>query len=197
MKRCFPLLALALFSCSVTAPTVGVTGITLNTQSVTLVTGRACTLTAIAAPADATDTAVTWTSSDAAVASVASGVVTALAAGTATVTAATEDGGFIASCVVTVTGAVASGVTGVSLGRSTVTVVVGDAYALSATGAPAHAADGTGAWASTDAEVATVADGVVTARGTGTATIIATTRDGGFTATCTVTVQPLIETPDA
>ena len=45
-------------------------------------------------------------------------------------------------------------------------------------------------WSTSDASIATVTDGVVTAVGVGTATITVTTADGGFTATCAVTVRP-------
>mgnify|MGYP003294177118 FL=1 len=59
--------------------------------------------TATVAPADATDKSVTWTSDNDAVATVADGVVTAVAEGTATITVTTVDGEFTATCVVTVT----------------------------------------------------------------------------------------------
>ena len=54
-------------------------------------------------PGNATDKSVSWSSSDATVASVdVSGKVTALKAGTATITVTTTDGGKTASCAVTV-----------------------------------------------------------------------------------------------
>ena len=56
-----------------------------------------------AVPSDAADQSVTWSSSDAAVATVdASGTVTAVDAGVATITVATADGGKTADCIVTV-----------------------------------------------------------------------------------------------
>ena len=91
--------------------TVSVTGITLSqTEAAMTVGGETLTLTATVAPDDATDKTVTWTSSDPTVATVANGVVTAVAAGTATITATTTDGSFTATCDVTVT---APGTTGV------------------------------------------------------------------------------------
>ena len=82
--------------------TVSVTGITLNKPAVSLGIGESVTLTATVAPSDATNKAVTWTSSDEDVAEVTNGVVTAISEGTAVITATTADGGFEASCTVTV-----------------------------------------------------------------------------------------------
>ena len=88
---------------TVTAATVPVTGVTLNKTSTSLYVGDTETLTATVAPDNATDKDVTWTSSDSAVATVdQNGLVTALARGTAVITATTADGGKTASCTVTV-----------------------------------------------------------------------------------------------
>ena len=91
-------------------PKVNVTGVTLSQTAADMtVGGDALTLTATVAPDDATDKTVTWTTSDASVASVANGVVTAVAAGTATITATATNGtadtsdDFSATCTVTVT----------------------------------------------------------------------------------------------
>lgn len=88
-----------------TAPiTVPVTGVTLNTDTLSLKVGNSGQLTATVAPADATNKNVAWTSSDEKVARVtSSGMVTAVAAGTATITVTTADGGKTATCTVTVT----------------------------------------------------------------------------------------------
>ena len=84
---------------------VSVTGVSLNKSSLTLETGGTAVLTATVTPADAADKNVTWSSSDTTVATVADGVVTAVAAGTATITVTTADGGKTATCTVTVTAA--------------------------------------------------------------------------------------------
>ena len=90
--------------------TVNVTGITLSqTEAAMTVGGETLTLTATVAPDDATDKTVTWTSSDPTVATVADGVVTAVAAGTATITATATNGtddttdDKTATCTITVT----------------------------------------------------------------------------------------------
>lgn len=82
---------------------VSVTGVTLNKTTLKLGKGTSETLTATIAPTNATNKKVTWTSSDPAVATVdASGKVTGVANGTATITVTTEDGGHTATCAVEV-----------------------------------------------------------------------------------------------
>ena len=89
---------------TVTAAPVPVTGVSLNKDSTSLTVGGTETLTATVKPEDATNKAVTWTSSNSTVATVdQNGVVTALARGTAVITATAADGrGASASCTVTV-----------------------------------------------------------------------------------------------
>lgn len=84
---------------------VAVTGVTLNKTELPLNVGATETLTATVAPENATNKGVTWTTDKADVATVADGVVTAVAEGTATITATTTDGSFTANCTVTVTAA--------------------------------------------------------------------------------------------
>ena len=94
-------LAVALAAC--TPATVGVTGVTLNKTTLSLVRGTDETLVATVAPADAENKTVTWSSSNTAVATVnSSGKVTAVKVGTTTITVTTEDGGKTATCEVTV-----------------------------------------------------------------------------------------------
>ena len=82
--------------------TVAVTGVSLNAASGELTVGGQTTLTATVQPADASNKTVTWASSAPAVASVANGVVTALAPGNTTITVKTADGGFTATYALTV-----------------------------------------------------------------------------------------------
>ena len=85
-------------------------------------------------------------------------------------------------------------VTGVSLNESGITLDVGGSKTLAATVTPENATNKKVRWTSDNETVATVSeDGVVTAVAGGTAVITATTHDGLFTATCTVTVNA----PDA
>ena len=82
---------------------VSVTGVSLNESSITLDVGGSKTLTATVTPDNATNKKVRWTSDKEAVATVSEdGVVTAVAGGTAVITATTHDGLFTATCTVTV-----------------------------------------------------------------------------------------------
>ena len=169
-------------TCTVTViqPT---TGVTLNKTNTTLAVGSTEMLTATVYPPNATDKSVTWTTSNAAVATVADGVVTGVAPGTATITVTSSDGS-TATCEVTVI----HPVTGVSLNTTSITLIMGSIERLTATIAPANATDKSVAWTTSNANVAMVTDGIVTAVAPGTATITVITNDGGKTATCIVTV---------
>ena len=81
--------------------TVNTNGISLSAGSKTLDVGDDFTLTATVSPSNATNKSVTWTSSNNSVASVSNGKVTAIGAGTATITAKAS-GGQTATCTVTV-----------------------------------------------------------------------------------------------
>ena len=80
-------------------------------------------------------------------------------------------------------------VTGVTLSAASGTLNPGDSVTLTATVAPPNATNKTVLWSTSNSAVATVSNGTVTAAGVGTATITATTQDGGFTATYALTVE--------
>jgi len=87
----------------VNAPTIAVTGVTLNESAITLYAGETEELLETVLPINATDQSVTWSSSNSAVATVdESGLVTAVSAGIATITVTTIDGGFTATSTITV-----------------------------------------------------------------------------------------------
>ena len=186
-------------SCSVTvtAPTVRVTGVSLDKSSLSLSAGGSSQLTATVYPANAGNKAVSWSSSDTSVASVSSsGLVTAVGGGVATITVTTADGGYTASCAVTVKTTPSSvPVTGVSLNESSLTLTVGESSQLSATVYPANADNKAVSWSSSNPTVASVSSGgLVTAVNGGQAIITVTTADGGYTASCAVTVKTIIHT---
>jgi uncharacterized protein YjdB len=82
---------------------ISVTSVSLNHSSLTLSVGNTATLVATIVPGNATNQSVTWASSNTSVATVdANGVVTAHAAGSATITVTTVDGSHTATCTITV-----------------------------------------------------------------------------------------------
>lgn len=88
-------------------------------------------------------------------------------------------------------------VTGIEVTPETAEISVGSTTALTAQITPANATERTHIWTSSDNAVASVdADGIVTANSIGTAIITATSVDGGFTDTCTVTVSEASDTSD-
>ena len=95
----------ASLTATLTVNPVPVTGVTLDKSTLALFTGDSATLVANVQPADATNKTVNWVSSNPAIVTVdANGKVTAVAAGTANITATTVDGNKTAVCTVTVTG---------------------------------------------------------------------------------------------
>lgn len=170
---------------------VKVTGVSLNKPTLSLDEGQTKKLAATVAPANATNKAVIWSSNKPNIATVDinNGTVTAVAQGTATITAKTSDGGFEASCTVTVK-TPATETKSVSLNKGTLTLSVGGAETLTASVKPDSLTDKSVTWSTSDAAVATVANGVVTAKAPGTATITAALKtDNTIKATCQVTVS--------
>jgi uncharacterized protein YjdB len=119
--------------------------------------------------------------------------VTGVSAGTCSITATAQDGsGVYASASLTVIGIVA--VTGVSLDKATASLDEGETDTLALILSPSNATNQNVVWSSSNPGVATVtATGVVTGISYGTATITVTTSDGGYTASCVVTVYKIID----
>ena len=154
-----------------------------------LVVGDTLTLTAAVAPSSFTG-GVTWSSSNEAAATVtAAGVVTAVGAGTATITATSVDNPAVSDTVTINVTAAAVPATSVTLDKTEVTLYPSQTTTLTETMAPENTTD-TITWTSSDAAVATVADGVVTAVAAGTATITAKANDEAV-ATCAITVKSI------
>jgi uncharacterized protein YjdB len=194
ITACLVLFGLVLTGCEDLMGTLSgdtkVTAVTFSDQIVTIGIGGTKTLTATVYPNDAKDKTLIWKSSNTNVATVNnSGVVTGIAIGDATITAETVDGSNkSATCTVKVT-ATDTPVTGVTLVPENLVIGVGKGGKLTATVAPAEAANKAVTWSSDDTGVATVNGGVVTGVAVGTAKITVTTADGNKTATCKVTVE--------
>ena len=176
-------------TCEVEVTTEPVTNVELSATTGTLDIGQILTLTATVTPSTASNQGVTWSTSDSNVATVANGVVTAVGAGSATITATANDGsGYNATCAIMVNPRLVSSIT---LNETTKTLNVGETLTLSATVAPDDATNKNVTWSTSDSSVATVDNnGKVTAKGAESATITATAADGsGITGTCEITVN--------
>lgn len=172
-----------------------VTGVSLYPRSATLEPNETHTLSATITPSNATNQAVTWESSNPSIATVVNGVVTAISPGMTTITVRTVDGNFTDTATITVN----SPVTGISFNTTALTLYIGSQGALppgtlTASIIPQDAANQAVTWNSSNPDIVSVdGDGLtatVTARDFGTATITVTTEEGGFTASCLVTVEP-------
>ena len=166
-------------------PVIAVTGVSLNQSSLTLDQGSTANLTATVTPSNATNKSVSWSTSNQSVATVSNGTVTAVGEGTATITASA--GSKSVTCAVTVTKKVVD-VTSVELDRTEAELETGKDLTLTATVKPDGATDKTVTWTTSDAKIATVENGKVTAVSEGDVTITATA--GGKGATCAITIVP-------
>lgn len=182
--------------CTVTViePVEGVTiaqgdKITVEGNSITPL-GSTTQLDAVITNDRATNKNVTWSSSNTSKMKVDSnGVVTCMAVSypaTAVITATTEDGGFTASCEVTF---VKQKVDSVSVDITELTLTQGASQSVQAVINPSDATIKDVVWSTSNQEVATVENGVVTGVSVGDAVITVTTKDGGFTADCSVKVR--------
>ena len=169
---------------------IEITEVLLNKDAETLTEGDTITLSAEVLPYDTTYSKnVSWSSSNEAVATVsADGTVTAKSAGTAIITATSENG-MTASCTITVEKKLIP-ITEVCLDKSSATLTEGDTATLTATVLPENTTYSKDvSWSSSNVAVATVdLMGKVTAKSAGTAIITATT-ENGKSASCTITVN--------
>ena len=138
-------------------------------------------------PSNATNKILTWKSSNEKVATVKEGTVKAVGLGTATLTATSEDGGKTATCKVTVTDG-KKHIESISLKTDSIEMKPGEGKTIYAEYNPSNVDDKTLYWKSSNEKVVTVNEGYAKAIGEGTATVTATSRDGGKTASCKVTV---------
>ena len=165
----------------------GVDSITLDHESAEIAPQDTLTLKATVLDAsgqELTDETLTWSSSNAAVATVKDGVVTGVTEGKAKITV--KAGKRSADCTITVTND-AIEVKSLKLDKDRAEMQIGDSLTLTATMQPANAPDDLVSWASSDPNIATVKKGIVVATSSGSVTITASA--GSCTATCQITVQ--------
>lgn len=198
MKRFFILILaiLAVFACTAklepdVTPDSGaqteipVESVVLNVHELSLQPGEKANLTGRIYPDNADVKSVSWSSSNKGVATVSQdGEVSAIGEGECTITVDCD--GKKDECKVTVTIAIVP-VTSVSLDKPDASLLVGETLQLTATVLPVEATDKTVTWTTSNADVATVEDGLVSSISAGEATITATA--GEASATCVVTVS--------
>ena len=187
------LAALLLNACIQTPAEVAVTDVQLSDNDIELIEGQSYTLTATVLPENATNKAVEWSSAVPNVATVTNnGVVEALAMGATTIFATTQDGGYKANCRVIVKQRVIS-VTSVEIKPTEIGMDEGGSFYLSATVYPTNASDRSVTWSASPSDILEVDNiGKVTALAPGEGDVTVTTNDGGFTASCHVTVDAKI-----
>lgn len=164
----------------------------LNRTIMNMVVGRSTRLKATLSPKNTSYKTVKWTSSDTDVARVLDdGTVTGISPGTVTITASSKDSGGNkkAICYVTVRESVPSN--GVTITSKSPVMVVGEKFTMSAVMAPYNSTDSV-TWESDNTAIASVGrtTGTISAKTSGTATIVAIS-SGGKISTTTVTVVGL------
>ncbi len=181
--------------CKVTVTETPATSVTLAKEAATLYAGDQIRLGYEIAPANAIASELTWTSTNEAVATVANGIVTAVAPGEAKIAIAVKNGAMAEAvtdtCVITVPEYIAA--TGVTLSLTDTLVAKNATFTLVETIAPAGAMEVLKVWSSDNTAVATVLNGVVTAVGAGEANISLRVKseksDAIYEATCKVKVM--------
>ena len=172
----------------VSKPQVPLAGIRLKESNVTVELGKTGYIGAIYEPENASDKVLYWSSSNENVAKVNEGVITAVGKGTATLTAISRAGGKTASCTITVEDPNFVHINEITMKSEKVELKTGETGWVGVAYNPSNATNKVLTWKSSNEKVATVKEGTVKAVGLGTATLTATSEDGGKTATCKVTV---------
>ena len=185
----FVIAIVCLWTCEKTPEEIAVTSVSLSQPTAEMIIGETLQLQVSIFPSNATDKTVIWGSSKQSVATISNtGLVSAIAEGSSTITATA--GGKSATCSIVVSKRVIE-VTSIELNKNVLSLVEGDSETLIATVKPDDATDKTIQWDSSNKDIATVdGNGKVTGVKEGTATV--TAKAGEKQATCQVTVAKKI-----
>lgn len=172
-----------ILGCFTACGDVPVESLVLSNTELTVNVGNASAVSCTVLPEDATDKTVNWSSSNSAVATVNNvGVITAVSAGTCTITASSGD------VTATVTITVKKPVEQVVLNKSDVTIKEEETFTFTCTVVPNDASEKNVTWTSSDSSIATVnANGTITGVKAGTCTI--TVSADGKSAVANITVK--------
>ena len=162
--------------------------ITMNQDTVTLKEGQTGWIGVTYNPSNATNKTLYWSSSDEKVATVKEGTIKAIKEGTATITAVSREGAKTATCKLIVHNKNYVDLESIKANVSAMELKIGETGWVGVTYNPSNATNKVLTWKSSNEKVATVREGTIKAVGLGTATLTATSEDGGKTATCKVTV---------
>lgn len=194
MKRLsFLLLFVLLLSCTNEPVPVSVQGIKLDYSDLVICEGESTMISATILPENAENKTIYWSSNKSDVAIVDAGLVKAIAPGTATITAISEDGAKKATCAVTVNPKPIS-VNGITLENASIRMFINQELTLNATVLPENATNKNILWDSSNKDIAIVDHGLIKAIGLGTTTITAMTEDGGYTAKCKLLIEEECQT---
>ena len=164
-----------------------VTAIKLSSSSILLNVGETYDLDVSFTPNDADNKKVIWHSDNNKTAVVDNGKVSAINTGSAKIYAISEEDSMIYDyCEVTIV----QPVSGISLSYDSYKFSrIGETIQLEAVVYPENASNKNVNWKSSNENVCIVSNGMVVALSPGTSIIIATTVDGGYMATCTISVE--------
>ena len=162
---------------------IAVKSVTLDKSNLSISVDDKVKLNATINPSNATNKTITWSSSNNNVAKVVNGEVTGIAPGYATITAKVD--GKSATCGVSVV-AKRIDVTSIDLDVTSTILKVGENKTINATVNPSNASNKKITWTSSNSNIVSVNNGVITARSIGKATVTAAI--GGISSTVDVTV---------
>lgn len=180
----------------VTVSPIKVTGVSLTPKSVSIKQGDTFSLTPNIYPFDATEKTYKWSSSDNNVATINEyGIIKGVGIGTATITITTTDGNYKDTCLVTVTSNKID-VSSINMNITNYTLNVGEKVTLTATVSPNNATNKNIVWSSSNSNIITVNNGVVSAIGSGAAYVYATAvSNSNIKASCMIKVSEKISAP--